>query len=135
MFNLYSDGSYDKKTGKASYGFVIVDSLNQVIYEGKGFAKSNDLWNVSGEISGVLYGLVTAIELKLKVINVYVDYEGLIAWPSGKWKTKKSETIEYVEAIKELSKQIEINFVKVKGHSGNYFNEMVDKLAKSVILS
>ena len=35
--------------------------------------------------------------------------------------------------MSEYKKKIKINFRKVKGHSGNKFNDMVDKLAKEAL--
>ena len=37
------------------------------------------------------------------------------------------------EFNKESRKKIEIKFVKEKGHSGNKYNEMADKLARDVL--
>ena len=38
-----------------------------------------------------------------------------------------------INMIKTPKKYININFIKVKAHSGNYFNEKADILAKKAI--
>ncbi|RIB04041.1 hypothetical protein C2G38_2121577, partial [Gigaspora rosea] len=44
-------------------------------------------------------------------------------------KLKNGSILAMIESLIKC-KEIDINFVKVKGHSGVYFNEQVDKLAK-----
>ena len=44
-------------------------------------------------------------------------------------KLKNSSIFAMNESLIEY-KKLDINFIKVKGHSGIYFNKQVDKLAK-----
>ena len=66
-----------------------------------------------------------------KTVKVYHDYDGIGKWANGSWAAKKHGTRRYVEIIDEYSDLININFLKVKAHSGNYFNELADKLASA----
>lgn len=62
----------------------------------------------------------------------------LQTWCASGWKTKKGEPIKNKLLWKKvywkmclLSRDgVQIKFKKVKGHSGNTFNEMVDKIAR-----
>ena len=47
------------------------------------------------------------------------------------WKAKKPETQKYANYINRVrnEKGLVINFIHVKGHSGDMFNEVADKLA------
>ena len=49
------------------------------------------------------------------------------------WKRKQEGTINYKKFIDEISEKMNIYFVKVKGHSGDIYNDMADKLAKEAI--
>ena len=66
-------------------------------------------------------------------ITIYHDYMGIGKWACDEWKANLPLTKDYKEFIKESRKKIEIKFVKVKGHSGNKYNEMADKLARDVL--
>jgi len=55
-------------------------------------------------------------------------------WATGKWKAKTELTKKYKKLYDYYSKFIEINFSKVKAHTGNTYNELADKLAKKAIL-
>lgn len=69
-------------------------------------------------------------------INIFTNWvEG---WKANGWRRgKKKEPIENVELIIDIYNQIKIlkedftdvNFIKVKGHSGDKWNEYVDKMA------
>ena len=59
-------------------------------------------------------------------------------WQLNNWKTTKNEDVKNRDLWEELayyrnrarSMGIYINIIKIKGHAGNTFNELVDKLAK-----
>lgn len=70
-------------------------------------------------------------------INIYTQW--ISAWKANGWRRgKKKEPIENVELIKAIYEIIQelnelgfftLNFIKVKGHSGDKFNEYVDSKA------
>ena len=59
-------------------------------------------------------------------------------WQQNNWKTTKNEDVKNRDLWEELlllknkanSLGIYIRIIKIKGHAGNTFNELVDKLAK-----
>lgn len=71
----------------------------------------------------------TLLVLKQKVQLVIVtDSEYVIGVLGGSKQAKKN--LELVTEIKQLMTQHEVSFVKVTAHSGNPYNERVDRLAK-----
>lgn len=59
-------------------------------------------------------------------------------WQGNNWKTTKNEDVKNRDLWEEFaslrdkatSLDIQIKIIKIKGHAGNTFNELVDKLAK-----
>ncbi|UII56247.1 ribonuclease H family protein [Cytobacillus spongiae] len=131
----YVDGSYSKHLGKYAYGCVLIhgDNITRLSGAGVGEGESN-LWNVSGELHGANKAIEWSIENKFERIIIFYDYEGIAKWANGEWKAKKEETKQYIESIEKHKKLITIEFIKVKAHSGDKYNEEADKLAKEALI-
>ncbi|MFI3207247.1 MAG: ribonuclease H family protein [Clostridia bacterium] len=130
----YVDGSYKHSSREFSCGAVL-------FYNGeeKHFSKKyNDenlveMRNVAGEIMGAVTVIRYCIENKIEAIEIYYDYEGVAKWAMGEWKANKKGTIAYKNFIAKSREKLLIKFVKVKGHSGDKYNDMADMLAKQAL--
>lgn len=135
IVDIYVDGSYNISTHSYSYGMVVV-SNNNVIHKDNGVGedeRASAMRNVAGEVLGSLNAVKYAIENKYKEANIFFDYQGIQSWALGTWKRNNYLTQDYHKEMQELMKKIKINFIKVKGHSGDLYNDMADRLAKDAI--
>lgn len=154
---LYVDGSFIN--GNIGYGGVILDQDDNIIYQYNGKIDNEELIKmrqIGGEIEALIKGLEwiennlinkekinidkeddknkIEFEKDLKkdnenlLIEIYYDYEGLYKWFNGEWKTKNLYTFKYKNYISDF--KMNLNWIKVKSHSKNYWNDYVDKLAK-----
>ena len=106
--------------------------------------------NNIAEMTGVLRGLEEIDKLlkeensfEMKDIKVYSDSAYIVngmnqkwyrKWRRNNWKTAKGTDVKNKELwikIIDLAKFHDVGFVKVKGHNGNKYNELVDSLAKA----
>lgn len=133
--HIYVDGSFDKDIGRYAYGMVVVKDDGTCEEYGESFNDPEmiDMWNVAGEIMGACAAMQYALDFELPAITIFHDYEGIAKWPKGEWKAKKAGTQAYVDFYKKAVQKVKINFVHVKGHSGDKYNEMADKLAKGAL--
>lgn len=130
----YIDGSYDKENKIYGSGIVLVQKNKKTTHKIAGNKESLiELRNVAGEIEAVKYVLNYAKENNIREITIYYDYAGIENWAIKKWKANLEYTKNYAEFVFELSREIKINFIKVKAHSGITFNEEADRLAKEAI--
>lgn len=131
----FVDGSFNAKTKTYGYGAAVYS--NKWIKEFNGsndeYEELAEMRNVAGELMGVIAVVKLAIDMCMKSIKIYYDYTGIEAWANNNWKTNKKFTKFYAEYIKKSRENIEIDFIKVKAHSGVKYNELVDKLAKKAV--
>ena len=135
----YVDGSYDAASGRFSCGVVIIetgaDGKSEVTELKSAFddAEAAAQRNVAGEIMGSKLAIDWCLANGIGSVEIYHDYEGIGAWADKRWKANNSLTQGYRDYVAEARKSLEIKFVKVKGHSGNKYNDMADRLAKEAL--
>lgn len=131
--HAYIDGSFSEKITETGYGAVILFD-GEIIHTIKGSSKKYiDMRNVAGELFAAAVSIKWALDNGYQSISLHHDYSGIAHWAKGEWKTNQEGTINYKKFIDDISKKINISFVKVKGHSGDTYNDMADKLAKEAL--
>ena len=131
----YVDGSFDAAIGKYAFGCVILTPDGDIIKEsGNGDnPESLAIRNVAGEMLGAMTAVRWAITNGYDNLELRYDYEGIEKWVTGAWKAKNTLTQKYAEYMQRQQNHIKISFGKVKAHSGDYYNEEADKLAKEAL--
>ncbi|MBC7087408.1 MAG: viroplasmin family protein [Tissierellales bacterium] len=128
----YIDGSFDLETHTFGFGAVIFYKGEKITFSQRyDDAELSNMRNVAGEIKGAEEVMKWALENNVKKLIVYYDYMGIENWALGKWKTTKAGTKAYKEFYDTIKDKLNVNFIKVKAHSGDEFNEEADKLAKN----
>ena len=124
----YTDGSNDNYSADMPAGaaYVILDSKgNELHRASKGFmGKTNNYVELMAIISAVNW-----IPEGASVI-VYSDSQYAINLLSGRFRNVKANK-SLVEKYFEVSKGKNVFFQWVRGHNGNYWNEVVDKMANA----
>jgi ribonuclease HI len=127
----YVDGSYDDETRTYAYGVVILNGERETHLSGIGDDPDlASMRNVAGEIMGAIGAMQYAIDNRIREITIVHDYAGISAWCKNEWKTNKEGTRAYKIFYDEASNYVNIKFKKAKGHSGNFYNDVADALAK-----
>lgn len=130
----YVDGSYHVGTGEYSCGIVFMYGEEEFHLAHKGTdSELASMRNVAGEIMGAELAMRKAVELGIKRLDLYHDYQGIASWCLGEWKTNKEGTRAYREYYESIRDVLDVRFIKVKGHSGDRYNDLADELAKSAI--
>ncbi len=136
---IYTDGACSGNPGPGGWGAILI--YNDVKKEISGASKETT--NNIMEITAVLEALKL---LKEKcIVKVYSDsayvvnafnQKWLENWEKNNWKTSGKSLVknkELWEELYSLVKKHEVEFIKVKGHSDNEFNNRCDFLATSAI--
>lgn len=130
----YVDGSYDSKTKRFSCGVVMFHAGNEQHFsESFDDAELAEMHNVAGEIKGAEKAMQFCLENGVKSLTIYHDYEGVAKWCIGEWQARKTGTKAYKTFYNLASEKVQIQFIKVKGHSGDKYNDLADQLAKEAL--
>ena len=141
MIEIYTDGSATKS--RSGWGFVAVKN-NEIICQKSGVEHIGDT-NQMMELIAALeackwatnqhYDDITIYSDSAYLVNCYND-KWFVKWENNNWKNSKNEPVANIDLWKQLImyfKLPNINFIKVKGHNGNQYNEIADKLAIGAI--
>lgn len=131
---IYVDGSYRADTGEYSYGMVVLTEGEEICLAEK-FSDQEDavMRNVAGEIRGARAAMEYALDQGWPGIYLYHDYAGIAHWCTGAWKANKAGTLAYRAYYLSVADQLDVIFVKVKGHSHDRYNDLADQKAKEVL--
>lgn len=130
----YVDGSFNPNSNEYAYGVIIFfDGGEEHFAEKFNNLEMAEMRNVAGEIEGAKRAMRFCIENGIKSVDIFYDYQGIEAWCTGAWRANKEGTKEYRKYYNSIKNDLLVNFVKIKAHSGNTYNELVDKLAKSAL--
>ena len=141
IYDIYTDGacSNNQGIGHNPGGWAAVFTSGEKFSGGEEETTNNRM-----ELTGVIEGLKnTKVGSK---VNIYSDSAYVVNMFNLKWienwerngymtsgKKKPVENQDLVKLLRELEREREVTFIKVKGHSGNEWNELADKLATSAV--
>ncbi len=126
----YVDGSYNQKLKVYGAGVVYIIEGEEIELMKSFDDAYHTHRNVAGEVKASELAIAKAIEDEKSQIVIYHDYQGISSWATGEWKANNDLTKAYKKFIEDARKNIEIDFVKVKGHSNDEYNDRADGLAK-----
>ena len=152
---IYTDGSAHPNPGPGGFGVVVLDkdknlcNNNYQLVEvySKQFKKTT---NNEMELKAILYSFLNyGININNKefveipvvysdsayAVNTFNDW--MFKWANNTWVKSDKKTPENLDLIKAYyewyQKGYRIELRKVKGHAGNIYNELADKLATGKI--
>lgn len=136
---IYTDGACSGNPGKGGWGAILI--FGDVKKEISGFCENttNNQMELTGPIEALSI-LKRPCSVKLYSDSAYLVNafnEGWIYhWQKNGWKTAGRQDVknkELWEKIYSLTKIHKIEWIKVKGHSDNEYNNRCDELAVNAI--
>ena len=128
---VYTDGSCLSNPGPGGWCYSYQqDDTVYVIYGGCKTTTNNQM---------EMMAVIEAIEyIPSKTITIYSDSQYVIngatkwmhTWASKNWNVSKAN-LDLWKTMYRLLKEKTVDFKWVKGHSGDYMNDLVDKAARS----
>lgn len=118
---LYTDGSCLKNPGCGGWAFILIEEDREIHMSDSEKSTTNNKMELQAVIEGLRF-----IKRNGRC-KIYSDSMYVINCAIGKWKRKANQDLwkEY----DEVSFDKKLEFEWVKGHSGDEYNEKVDKMA------
>jgi ribonuclease HI len=140
---IYCDGGCRgnaKENNIGGYGAVLSYKGHvKEIYAGERNT-TNNIQELKGAINALKALKTTNLPVRVHCDSAYV-VNGITSWVNGwkkkNWRKSDGKIVENLELWKELDSltnmQSDIQFIKVKGHSGVELNELADQLANKAM--
>lgn len=124
MINLYTDGACSPNPGIGGWGACF--SLNNKRFEVFGYQENTT--NNRMELTAIIEGLKFIKEIiGEKNVSIYSDSQYIINTMKNNWKKKLN--LDLWDSLDNLIQNMNIDWIWIKGHNDNKYNEICDKLA------
>ena len=132
---IYTDGACSGNPGPGGYCAILIYGEFEKVVSGCEVETTNNRMELLAVIKG-LECLKEKCNVNLYSDSQYVieafNQEWIFAWEQNGWKTAGKKQVKNIDLWQKLLEQYrthKINFIKVKGHADNEYNNRCDKIA------
>lgn len=136
---IYTDGACSGNPGPGGWGTILIYKDTKKEISGYNKNTTNNIMEITAVIEGLkLLKEPCNVQIysdSAYVVNAFREH-WIEGWIKKNWQNSKKEPVKNKELWLELYalvKQHEVEFIKVKGHSDNEFNNRCDELARKAI--
>jgi ribonuclease HI len=132
MITIYTDGSYNHPKRLCGSAFIAINNFGKIIkQEVKKYEAKTTSWNIESEIVAVHMALDFIEKEKIKNVHFCCDLKNCVNHINGSWRGKQEQSRNLYIRVKNLKTNgYKITVEHVKGHSGNFLNDLVDNLCR-----
>jgi len=136
---IYTDGACSGNPGPGGWGAVLMYNDNKKEISGYCENTTNNIMEITAVIEALkLLKFECEVEIysdSAYVVNAYKQ-KWIDNWKKNNWKTSGKEPVKNKELWQELDRLVnmhKVQFIKVKGHADNEWNNRCDELATGEI--
>lgn len=136
---IYTDGACSGNPGPGGWGAILMYKGNKKEISGGMKNTTNNIMEVTAVIEALkclkVESNVSIYSDSAYTVNAF-NQGWIYNWIKKGWKTASGEPVKNKELWQELydlTKKHKVEFIKVKGHSDNEFNNRCDELARNAI--
>lgn len=122
VYDIYTDGSCLKNpNGPGGWAFILLENTTHWSMVGNNPHTTNNRMELQAVIEALKF-------IKKGTYKIHTDSKWVINCATGNWNRKANldQWLEYDKLVKD----IKLEYVWVKSHNGNKYNEIVDNLAR-----
>ena len=131
---IYTDGACSGNPGKGGWGAILIYAKEKKYMSGSKQLTTNNQMELIATIEA-LKAILKPSNIALYTDSQYVKNgitSWIFNWKKNGWKTANKKPVANKDLWIELEKYVDfhsVNWFWVKGHSGDHYNEIADKLA------
>ena len=131
---IYTDGACSGNPGKGGWGAILIYAKEKKYMSGSKQLTTNNQMELTATIEA-LKAILKPSNIALYTDSQYVKNgitSWIFNWKKNGWKTANKKPVANKDLWIELEKYVDfhsVNWFWVKGHSGDHYNEIADKLA------
>ena len=136
---IYTDGACSGNPGPGGWGSILMYKDTKKEISGASADTTNNIMEITAVIEGLKLlkepCIVQIYSDSAYVVNAF-NQHWIENWIKKNWQNSKKEPVKNKELWLELYalvKKHKVEFIKVKGHSDNEFNNRCDELARNAI--
>lgn len=136
---IYTDGACSGNPGPGGWGSVLMYKGNTKEISGALKNTTNNVMELTAVIEALKL-LKFKCDVKLYSDSAYVvnafNQKWIYGWMKNGWKNSNKEPVknkELWEELYSLTKIHNVEFIKVKGHADNIYNNRCDEMARNAI--
>ena len=136
---IYTDGACSGNPGKGGWGALIQENDDEKKLSGSELNTTNNRMELTAVIKALEH-YDEAREIEVFTDSKYVMQgitEWIKNWKNNHWKTSQKKDVKNKDLwvlLDTVSAKHDVKWSWVKGHAGDYGNEIADKLATQAIL-
>ncbi len=137
---IYTDGACSGNPGPGGYAGILIYNKKEKIISGGEKLTTNNRMELTAVIES-LKALKEICEVDLYTDSAYVcnaiTQNWLTDWQMKNWKNSQKKPVLNKDLwllLLDLLEQHKVNFIKVKGHADNFYNNRCDEIARNEIL-
>ena len=136
FIEIFTDGGYRSSTKVGAWAFVVNNDTIQISFDTE-INTTNQRMELKAIIEALKFCKNNYLEIEVKV-EIFSDSAYCVngmnqkwydKWILNKWTNSKGDPVknkELWQELIELDKELNVKYVKVKGHDGNKLNEIAD---------
>ncbi len=137
--SIYTDGGCSGNPGPGGWGFVLLSEKGEFPISGGEKETTNNRMEMTAVIRAFEH--LEANYPADTAVTVYIDSQyvkdgitkWIINWKKNGWKTASKQPVKNQDlwiALDELVSRYSVEWIWVKGHAGNKYNEIADELTQ-----
>ena len=132
---IYSDGACLGNPGPGGWGAILMAKDKKKEISGSESDTTNNRMELTAAIEA-LKTLKKPAQVKLYTDSKYVIdgiTKWIFSWKKTQWRNSNRKLVKNSDLWQNLDNEVQkhkIKWIWVKGHSGNFYNELVDNLAR-----